>query len=43
MFDQLTILFSCQFNKKFTRKTVVANYDLKLSMPMFLKCFFIFV
>ena len=35
----MSILFSCQFYQKFAIKTVSASYYLKLSLPMFLKCF----
>ena len=34
-------LFSCWFDKKFT-SAVFASYYLKLSLPVFLKCFLIF-
>ena len=36
------ILFSCQFDQKFTSKTVFTSYYFKLSLPVFLKCFITF-
>ena len=37
----MLILFSCQFDEKFTSKTDLASCYLKLSLPAFLKCFLI--